>query len=141
MPAVLIMSYPALAQTGSGVGKGGFDRDSIEIFLQGANVRHVIFNEVHKVVDDMRGVSAEVTRVLTEWSRDGSIRGAIGFPGTAAAYRKRFTQLGLNLSTSCQRPSSSPTASSRHSRRSECRSRTRSASSPCANSSTNTRSC
>jgi hypothetical protein len=97
MPAVLIMSYPALAQTGSGVGKGGFDRDSIEIFLQGANVRHVIFDEVHKVVDDMRSVSAEVTRVLTEWLRDGSIRGAIGFSGTAAAYRKRFTQLGLDL--------------------------------------------
>ena len=28
MPAVLIMSYPALAQTGSGVGKGGFDQNS-----------------------------------------------------------------------------------------------------------------
>ena len=97
MPAVLVMSYPALAQTGSGVGKGGFDRDSIEIFLQGANVRHVIFDEVHKVVDDMRSVSAEVTRVLTEWLRDGSLRGAIGFSGTAAAYRNRFARLGLDL--------------------------------------------
>ena len=97
MPAVLVMSYPALAQTGSGVGKGGFDRDSIEIFLQGANVRHVIFDEVHKVVDDMRSVSAEVTRVLTEWLRDGSLRGAIGFSGTAAEYRNRFARLGLDL--------------------------------------------
>src|SRR5262249_61964258 len=82
---------------GSGVGKGGFDRDSIEIFLQGANVCHVIFDEVHKVVDDMRSVSAEVTRVLTEWLRDGSLRGAIGFSGTAAAYRNRFARLGLDL--------------------------------------------
>ena len=97
MPAVLVMSYPALAQTGSGVGKGGFDRDSIEIFLQGANVRHVIFDEVHKVVDDLRSVSAEVTRVLIEWLRDGSLRGAIGFSGTAAAYRNRFARLGLDL--------------------------------------------
>lgn len=94
MPAVLVMSYPALAQMGSGVGKGGFDRDSIEIFLQGANVRYVICDEVHKVVDDMRSVSAEVTRVLIEWLRDGSLSGAIGFSGTAAAYRGRFAQLG-----------------------------------------------
>ena len=97
MPAVLVMSYPALSQTGSGVGKGGFDRDSIEIFLQGANVRYVIFDEVHKVVDDMHSVSADVTRVVMEWLRDGSLSGAIGFSGTAAAYRNRFAQLGLQL--------------------------------------------
>jgi hypothetical protein len=97
MPAVLVMSYPALAQTGSGVGKGGFDRDSIEIFLQGANVRYVIFDEVHKVVDDMRSVSADVTKVVMEWLRDGSLSGAIGFSGTAAAYRNRFAALGLKL--------------------------------------------
>ena len=97
MPAVLVMSYPALAQTGSGVGKGGFDRNSIEIFLQGANVRYAIFDEVHKVVDDLRSVSADVTRVLTDWLRDGSLSGAIGFSGTAAAYRDRFAQLGLEL--------------------------------------------
>jgi superfamily II DNA or RNA helicase len=97
MPAVLVMSYPAFAQTGSGVGKGGFDSHSIEIFLMGANVRYVIFDEVHKVVDDVHSVSAEVTRVLTEWLRDGSLTGAIGFSGTAAAYRNRFPQLGLEL--------------------------------------------
>ena len=45
----------------------------------------------------MRSVSAEVTRVLTEWLRDGSLRGAIGFSGTAAAYRNRFARLGLDL--------------------------------------------
>ncbi len=96
-PCVVIMTYAALAQTGSGVGKGGFDRDSIEIFLQGNNVQYVLFDEVHKVVDDMHSVSADVTRLLVEWLRDGSIRGAIGFSGTAAPYRPRFAQLGLQL--------------------------------------------
>lgn len=96
-PAVILMTYAALAQTGSGVGKGGFDVDSIEIFLQGANVRFVILDEVHKVVEDMKSVSADVTRQLVEWQRDGSITGLVGFSGTAEAYRPRFAELGLTL--------------------------------------------
>jgi superfamily II DNA or RNA helicase len=96
-PAILVMTYTSLAQTGSGIGKGGFDRDSIEIFLQGNDIKYVIFDEVHKVVDDLNSVSADVTRLLTEWLRDGSLRGAIGFSGTAAPYRPRFAKLGLQL--------------------------------------------
>jgi superfamily II DNA or RNA helicase len=96
-PAVLLMTYTALAQTGSGVGKGGFDIDSIEIFLQGANVQYVILDEVHKVVENMKSVSADVTRVMVDWLKDGSIRGLIGFSGTAESYRPRFAQLGLEL--------------------------------------------
>jgi superfamily II DNA or RNA helicase len=96
-PAVLVMTYTALAQTGSGTGKGGFDQDSIEMFLQGNGVRYVILDEVHKVAEDLRSVSADVTRLMTEWLRDGSLRGVIGFSGTAAAYRRRFPRLGLQL--------------------------------------------
>jgi hypothetical protein len=96
-PAIMLMTYAALAQTGSGVGKGGFDIDSIETFLQLANVQYVVLDEVHKVVEDMRSVSADVTRQLTEWVRDGSIRGLIGFSGTAEAYRPRFAELGMHL--------------------------------------------
>jgi superfamily II DNA or RNA helicase len=96
-PAIILMTYAALAQTGSGVGKGGFDVDSIEIFLQAANVKYVILDEVHKVVEDMRSVSADVTRQLVEWQRDGSIAGLVGFSGTAEAYRPRFKELGLTL--------------------------------------------
>ena len=91
------MTYAALAQTGSGVGKGGFDVDSIEMFLQLANVQFVALDEVHKVVEDMKSVSADVTRQLTAWLRDGSMRGLIGFSGTAEAYRPRFAELGLRL--------------------------------------------
>lgn len=96
-PSVIIMTYTALAQTGSGVGKGGFDQDSIEIFLQGNDIQYVILDEVHKVVEDMHSVSADVTRILTDWLHDGSLKGLIGFSGTAAAYRQRFAQLGLQL--------------------------------------------
>ncbi|GAC1347337.1 MAG: hypothetical protein NVSMB27_12540 [Ktedonobacteraceae bacterium] len=96
-PAVTVMTYTALAQTGSGMGKGGFDQDSIEIFLQGNNIQYVILDEVHKVAEDMHSVSADVTRILTDWVRDGSLKGLIGFSGTAAAYRPRFAQLGLQL--------------------------------------------
>src|SRR5206468_4153728 len=80
-----------------GVGKGGFDVDSIEMFLQLANVQFVALDEVHKVVEDMKSVSADVTRQLAAWLHDGSIRGLIGFSGTAEAYRARFTELGLRL--------------------------------------------
>ncbi len=96
-PAILVMTYAALAQTGSGTGKGGFDQNSIETFLQGNKVRYVVLDEVHKVVEDLQNVSADVTRLLTEWLRDGSFRGLIGFSGTAAAYRERFAKLGLEL--------------------------------------------
>lgn len=96
-PCIIVMTYTALAQTGSGIGKGGFDQDSIEIFLQGNNIQYVILDEVHKVVEDVQSVSADVTRVLVDWVRDGSLKGAIGFSGTAVAYRPRFAQLGLQL--------------------------------------------
>jgi superfamily II DNA or RNA helicase len=99
-PAVILMTYTALSQIGSPRGKGGFDIDSIEMFLQGANVQRVILDEVHKTVENMRSVSASVTRLLVEWLEDGSIRGLIGFSGTAAAYRARFAQLGLHLAHS-----------------------------------------
>lgn len=96
-PAVVIMTYTALAQTGSGAGKGGFDHDSIEIFLQGAGIQYVILDEVHKVAEDIKSTSAQVTGLLTEWLEDGSLRGLIGFSGTASAYRKKFEKLGLRL--------------------------------------------
>lgn len=96
-PCVIVMTYAALSQTGSDVGKGGFDQDSVEIFLQGNTIQYVILDEVHKVVEDVHGISANVTRVLMDWLRDGSLKGVIGFSGTATAYRHRFTQLGLQL--------------------------------------------
>jgi superfamily II DNA or RNA helicase len=96
-PCVLVLTYAALAQLGSGLGKGGFDVDAIERLLQENHVQYVLLDEVHKVVEDARSVSADVTRALVEWLRDSSLRGLIGFSGTAALYRRRFTQLGLKL--------------------------------------------
>ena len=96
-PAVLLMTYTALSQAGSAIGKGGFDVDSIEMFLQGANVQYVILDEVHKVVENLKGVSSDVIRLMVDWLNDGSLRGLIGFTGTAEAYRSRFAKLGLQL--------------------------------------------
>jgi len=96
-PAVLVMTYTALSQAGSAIGKGGFDVDSIEMFLQGANVQHVILDEVHKVAENLQGVASDVIRLLVEWLHDGSLQGLIGFTGTAEAYRARFAKLGLQL--------------------------------------------
>jgi superfamily II DNA or RNA helicase/DNA-binding transcriptional ArsR family regulator len=96
-PAILIMTYTSLSQTGSAIGKGGFDADSIEIFLQGANIQYVVLDEVHKVVEDMKSVSAAVTGLLLEWLEDSSLHGLIGFSGTAESYRSRFERLGLHL--------------------------------------------
>lgn len=84
-PAVLVMTYTALSQAGSAIGKGGFDVDSIEMFLQGANVQHVILDEVHKVAENLQGVASDVIRLLVEWLHDGSLQGLIGFTGTAEA--------------------------------------------------------
>ncbi len=96
-PAVILMTYTALAQAGSGIGKGGFDVDAIEMFLQGANVQYVILDEVHKVAENLNSVSADVIRLMLAWLHDDSLRGLIGFTGTAEAYRSRFARLGLQL--------------------------------------------
>jgi superfamily II DNA or RNA helicase len=96
-PAILLMTYTALSQAGSAIGKGGFDIDSIEMFLQGANVQYVILDEVHKVAEDLKSVSSDVIRLMMDWLNDGSLQGLIGFTGTAEAYRSRFMKLGLQL--------------------------------------------
>jgi hypothetical protein len=96
-PAILLMTYTSLSQAGSAIGKGGFDVDSIEMFLQGANVQYVILDEVHKVVENLKSVSSDVIRLVMEWLNDGSLQGLIGFTGTAEAYRSRFAKLGLQL--------------------------------------------
>ncbi len=99
-PAIILLTYTALAQLGSAVGKGGFDRDSVETFLQSANIQYVILDEVHKVVEDMHSTTTAVTRLLVEWLNDTSLRALIGFSGTADAYRSRFSELGLRLAHS-----------------------------------------
>lgn len=96
-PAVILMTYTALSQAGSAVGKGGFDVDSVEIFMQEANVQYVILDEVHKVVESLQSVSSDVIRLMLDWLHDGSLVGLIGFTGTAEAYRARFARLGLQL--------------------------------------------
>lgn len=96
-PAIVLTTYAALAQFGSPSGKGGFDAASIELFLQGANIKYVILDEIHKVVEDMHSVSTQVVRLMMTWLRDGVLRGLVGFSGTAAAYRRRFETLGMTL--------------------------------------------
>lgn len=96
-PAIILLTYTAMAHLGSASGKGGFDLESVEMFLQEANVHYVVLDEIHKVVEDMHSISTQVTRVLTEWVEDGSLRGLVGFSGTAEAYRKRFNNIGLDL--------------------------------------------
>ena len=96
-PPIIILTYTALSQLGSGKGKGGFDLESVEVLLQAANVHYIILDEVHKVVEDMHSVSTDITRLLVEWMNETLLRGLVGFSGTAKTYHKRFTQLGLSL--------------------------------------------
>ena len=67
------------------------------MFLQGANVQYVILDEVHKVAESLNSVSSDVIRLMLEWLHDGSLKGLVGFTGTAEAYRARFAKLGLQL--------------------------------------------
>ncbi|MCB0212115.1 MAG: DEAD/DEAH box helicase family protein, partial [Anaerolineae bacterium] len=96
-PALVLTTYAALSQFGSPSGKGGFDAASIEMFLQGANIKYVILDEIHKVVEDMHSVSTQVIGLMMSWLRDGILHGLVGFSGTAEAYRRRFEALGLSL--------------------------------------------
>ncbi len=96
-PAVLILTYSALAQVGSPLGKGGFDAQSIERFLQQADVQHVILDEVHKVAEASDSVTADIVRLFASWQRDTSLRSLIGFSGTVQTYSQRLAALGLTL--------------------------------------------
>ena len=96
-PAVLVSTYAALAALASPMGKGGFDADSVEAFLQGNGVQYVLLDEVHKVVENERSVTHGVVEVFVDWLRDGSLRGLIGFSGTVEGYRDRIERLGLSL--------------------------------------------
>ncbi|MCB0112210.1 MAG: DEAD/DEAH box helicase family protein, partial [Caldilineaceae bacterium] len=96
-PALLLVTYSALAQLGSPTGKGGFDAQSVEMFLQQANTQHVILDEVHKVLEDLHSVSADLARLLVHWQRDTSFHSLIGFSGTAAAFQRHCADLGLTL--------------------------------------------
>lgn len=96
-PAILVLTYSALAQLGSPLGKGGYDAQSVERFLQQANVQHVLLDEVHKLAEDLSSVSADVARLLVRWQRDTSLRSLVAFSGTAKAFRRRLEELGLGL--------------------------------------------
>ncbi len=97
LPPVILLTYTGLSQICSEIGKGGFNADGLEMVLQGANIQHVILDEVHKVVSNMHSTSTEITRILVEWRKDRSLRGLVGFSGTAESYRKNFSRLGMGL--------------------------------------------
>jgi len=105
MPAVIVITYPALARAASGVGKGGFDRAAIERFLQGANIRHVILDEVHKVAADLESPTAECVRVMLDWLHDGSLSSLIGSPGPCWGSRLSWPAWACRSPTCCRRPS------------------------------------
>jgi hypothetical protein len=97
MPVVLLVTYAALARLAAGAGRGGFDETAIERFLQAHGVRHVILDEVHKVVADPASPTAAAMRVLVAWLRDGSLRSLIGLSATLVGLEAQLSELGLEL--------------------------------------------
>ncbi len=94
---VRIVTYAALATAGGRRGRGGFNRDDIEAFLQGRDVQYIVLDEVHKVVENPTSVIGEVTRLFADWLDDGSLRGVVGFSATAALHADRLARLGLTV--------------------------------------------
>jgi superfamily II DNA or RNA helicase len=97
-PPVLVMTYSALA----GIVTGWDDPataepEALREWLTALNVQHVILDEVHKVAQDLDSPTARLAAAVAAWNRSGTIRNLVGFSGTAAAYRDRFEQLGLEL--------------------------------------------
>jgi len=95
-PTVILVTYAAMGRLVSPVGKGGFDEDAAERFLQANNIRHVILDEVHRVAEAGSGAAA-VVQVFRRWLRDGSLSSLIGFSATVAAYERQLSALGLEL--------------------------------------------
>ncbi|MBN1191083.1 MAG: DEAD/DEAH box helicase family protein [Dehalococcoidales bacterium] len=87
-PPLLIMTYSALSK---------LEASSVESLLTRMKVRYIILDEVHKVVDDLNSPSAAMTKNLSTMLSQGKIHGFIGFSGTAAAYREKFAEIGLEL--------------------------------------------
>jgi hypothetical protein len=98
LPPVLLMTYAALAGIAAGPDDPlTEDPDALLAWIRPYNVQHVILDEVHKVVQDLRSPSARLAGALARWNRQGAVRNLVGFSGTAAAFRRGFAALGLEL--------------------------------------------
>jgi superfamily II DNA or RNA helicase len=97
LPMVLIVTYQALARLGSGAGQGGFAATEVERFLACHNVRHVVLDEVHKVVADPASPTSDAVRVMMEWLRDGSLDSVVGLSATLVGLEPGLAAIGLEL--------------------------------------------
>jgi superfamily II DNA or RNA helicase len=94
-PAVFVLTYAAIANL--------FDEEAssasggVQKFIETFGVQFVVLDEAHKVIDDLRGHTANVVRQLTDKLSNDQLRGLIGFSATLSIPKRRFQNVGLQL--------------------------------------------
>ncbi|MHA1154513.1 MAG: DEAD/DEAH box helicase [Candidatus Heimdallarchaeota archaeon] len=94
IPPIIILTYTSLAQVlGSKIKK----EKELRQLINWLGIRHVIFDEAHKIVEQEGSATNEVAKRLVKIFKGAHIENLIGFSGTAKAYEKDFKRLKLKL--------------------------------------------
>lgn len=94
IPPIIILTYTSLAQV---LGAKTKKEKELKQLINWLGIRHVIFDEAHKIVEQEGSVTNEVAKRLVKIFKGAHIENLIGFSGTAKAYEKDFKKLKLKL--------------------------------------------
>ena len=94
IPPIIILTYTSLAQV---LGAKTKKEKELRQLINWLGIRHVIFDEAHKIVELEGSATHEVAKRLVKIFKGAHIENLIGFSGTAKAYEKDFKRLGLKL--------------------------------------------
>lgn len=94
IPPIIILTYTSLAQV---LGAKTKKEKELRQLINWLGIRHVIFDEGHKIVEQEGSATYEVAKRLVKIFKGAHIENLIGFSGTAKAFEKDFKKLGLKL--------------------------------------------
>ncbi len=94
IPPIIILTYTSLAQV---LGAKTKKEKELRQLINWLGIRHVIFDEAHKIVEQEGSATNEVAKRLVKIFKGAHIENLIGFSGTAKAYEKDFKKLKLKL--------------------------------------------
>lgn len=96
MPAIIVLTYTAIARS---LGQEGTSAvEGLVQFLQKNTVKHVILDEVHKLVADPDSTEARCGLALRQQLNAGQLLSLVGFSATLTPFRRQLAATGLELS-------------------------------------------
>ncbi|MEA2071329.1 MAG: DEAD/DEAH box helicase family protein, partial [Asgard group archaeon] len=94
IPPIIVLTYTSLAQI---LGAKRRKEKEVRQLFNWLGIRHVIFDEAHKIVEQEKSATYHVARSIVKLFKGAHIEDLIGFSGTAKSYDKDFKKLGMKL--------------------------------------------